>query len=279
MKEVLFALPEERAKLLAEHFSLPLYKVLRNANIAPGHCFCGCEQITSVAKYNFPDRHWVKGESQRYLSSHGGIRPLSDLIDLQRNYIEINNNGCWNWQAAKCKLGYGRLTVKGKAFLAHRVVYMLQYGIIDGKKVLDHTCVNPSCVNPDHLDLVTQQVNIKRYIERSDEPTVEDQLEYANKWRAHYKALFPDDYWAEHTDGCWVWLKRMHPNGYGRTKLGMTDGRVTPHGAHRYIYELLYGKIKKELVLHHTCRHRICVNPAHLEPVTQSENIKARWGR
>lgn len=44
--------------------------------------------------------------------------------------------------------------------------------------------------------------------------------------------------------------------------------------AHRAAYELLVGVIPEGLVIDHLCRHRSCVNPAHMEPVTQGENIR-----
>lgn len=65
------------------------------------------------------------------------------------------------------------------------------------------------------------------------------------------------------TDGCWVWLGSVMPNGYGRQGSEL---------AHRLVYELLVGPIPDGLTLDHLCRCKRCVNPAHLEPVTAAEN-------
>jgi hypothetical protein len=67
---------------------------------------------------------------------------------------------------------------------------------------------------------------------------------------------------------CWIWTATTTSNGYGVACLN--GGRTT---AHRAIYELLVGQIDDGLVIDHLCRVRNCVNPAHLEPVTQRENL------
>jgi hypothetical protein len=67
---------------------------------------------------------------------------------------------------------------------------------------------------------------------------------------------------------CWEWGGERNENGYGRTHRG---GRYI--GAHRAVYELLVGPIPEGLVLDHLCRNPPCVNPAHLEPVTNKTNI------
>jgi len=69
-------------------------------------------------------------------------------------------------------------------------------------------------------------------------------------------------------DWCWLFTASLSPRGYGRFAI---NGR--PRFAHRIAYELLIGPIPHGLILDHLCRIRACVNPAHLEPVTNRENL------
>lgn len=80
-----------------------------------------------------------------------------------------------------------------------------------------------------------------------------------------------DRFWQKvnRTESCWIWAGAVLENGYGYAWDG-TRARL----AHRFSYELTTGAIPEGLVIDHLCRVRACVNPAHLEPVTQSENIR-----
>lgn len=98
--------------------------------------------------------------------------------------------------------------------------------------------------------------------------------------------IFGDDlrrfwsYVAPQPNGCWLWTGARHKEGYGLINVG---GKV--RRAHRWFYEQLHGQIEAVLVLDHlchnddktcpggpTCPHRACVNPTHVEPVTQRLN-------
>lgn len=63
---------------------------------------------------------------------------------------------------------------------------------------------------------------------------------------------------------CWPW-RGQKTNGYGRFQ----EVR-----AHRYAYQLHKGDIPDGLMIRHLCGNKMCVNPAHLEPGTMSENAQ-----
>jgi hypothetical protein len=76
-----------------------------------------------------------------------------------------------------------------------------------------------------------------------------------------------EEKWIPAPDGCWDWIAYCTKRGYGRFSI---EGVVRE--AHIVSYELYVGFVPSGLQLDHLCRNRGCVNPAHLEPVTNLEN-------
>jgi hypothetical protein len=74
-------------------------------------------------------------------------------------------------------------------------------------------------------------------------------------------------------EGCWPWAGFLHPSGYGMFYRGRVEGRARGCRAHRFAYETFVGPIPEGLTIDHLCRNRWCVNPEHLEPVTNGENV------
>ena len=64
--------------------------------------------------------------------------------------------------------------------------------------------------------------------------------------------------------GCWLWLGYVDPKGYAQ---------LAGENAHRAFYRELVGVIEDGNDIDHLCKRRNCVNPAHLESVTEQENI------
>lgn len=71
------------------------------------------------------------------------------------------------------------------------------------------------------------------------------------------------------TPTCWLWEGCTTEHGYGIFYFQSKQYR-----AHRVVYELLVREIPDDLCIDHLCRVKRCVNPAHLEVTTWSENSR-----
>lgn len=87
-------------------------------------------------------------------------RPLEDrFLD---KLILGDPDGHWLWGGATC-ISYGQIKAPGgksRTLLAHRVSYELFVGPIPEGLVINHLCFTPACVNPHHLEAVTQLENV-----------------------------------------------------------------------------------------------------------------------
>lgn len=75
-------------------------------------------------------------------------------------------------------------------------------------------------------------------------------------------------------NACWMWMgSNLGPDvAYGRVRFNGKNMQ-----SHRAVYEILVGPVPNHLDLDHICMNRLCCNPAHLEPVTRSVNMKRAW--
>jgi len=73
---------------------------------------------------------------------------------------------CWLWTGTADRRGYGHLTINGKQYLAHRIMWEETNGPVPiGVNVL-HRCDVSACVNPAHLFLGTQGDNVRDMIHK-----------------------------------------------------------------------------------------------------------------
>lgn len=127
----------------------------------PGLCECGCGGATQIARVTNKRKGWTKGQPKRYICGHSGGRE-------RRGYIVDEASGCWNFAGHISRIGRAgsvRLTLadgSSKFVSAYRYYYEQARGPIPSGLVLDHVCRNPRCVNPAHLEPVTQAENLRR---------------------------------------------------------------------------------------------------------------------
>jgi hypothetical protein len=117
-------------------------------------------------------RTWCDMHYRRWRKSGDPLiagRILGDSVARFWSYVPDRQAGsCWIWRGAIGQAprgpGYGQFNLSGRSRPAHVVAYLFEYGesAIPAGLVLDHLCRNQHCVNPSHLEPVTQQENVRR---------------------------------------------------------------------------------------------------------------------
>lgn len=128
----------------------------------------GCDERAS-------SRGWCLRHYMRWHRYGDPVTPAWDLSAERRFLEKVDKCGpvpaerpelgvCWMWTGAVCKrTGYGKARFHNKTQNAHRVALMVLEGVdIPSFMVGDHLCRNRRCVNPSHIEVVTQQENVQR---------------------------------------------------------------------------------------------------------------------
>lgn len=199
---------------------------------------------------------------------HRRLRPVGFIVSPA---------GCWEWQAGITPFGYASVTVDRRTQLGHRAYYAHFRGRIENGLVVDHLCHNRLCVNPGHLQLLSGADNSRRVHRRKTRFTQPTSAALRSGFvrcpvptGGRRKRRIGVGHIVE-ASGCWHWTGKLDSAGYGRTTF---RGRHMP--AHHAYYRFFRGELATGIHVHHKCGHAWCVNPDHLEPVTQQENNARR---
>ena len=123
-------------------------------------CECGCGEIPHISKITRAKYGWVKGQQVRFMRGHYARWAYQKKYRVEESGYETP---CWVWLHCRDKDGYGIATWKGRKMPAHRMMFLASGREIALGLVLDHLCMNQSCVNPEHLEAVTSGDNTRRY--------------------------------------------------------------------------------------------------------------------
>lgn len=123
-----------------------------------------CNQVFPESIYYFYRN--PKGGLRDYCKNcpkHGARgRKRNNLESILDRYV-VDEKNCWIYTGSKDKHGYGIFYYQQASYKAHRISWILKNGEIQDRKVLDHLCKNKSCINPDHLEAVSQMENVMRH--------------------------------------------------------------------------------------------------------------------
>jgi len=93
---------------------------------------------------------------------------IANMDDLKK-FVKVNDQGCWMWQG-NVQYGYGKIWTfyKGSRHTsAHRLSYVIANGELEPGMQVHHNCAVKQCVNPDHLQAVTQESNTAEMWDRN----------------------------------------------------------------------------------------------------------------
>jgi hypothetical protein len=128
-----------------------------------------------------------KPHGSRYKRPRGWRDPLAVDEQLARSISAFPDNmnrrilftdDCWHWRGAVTSSGYGSVAYEGRLWSTHRLAYELLIGPIPDGLQIDHLCRNKVCCNPQHLEPVTAQENLRRQHQFRYGSRVDQRVEY-----------------------------------------------------------------------------------------------------
>ena len=134
--------------------------------VAYGDCWCGCGGKTAVATDTDRSNWKLTGLPRMYIRGHStSLRANPEYVEEDRGF----RTPCWIWMRGrgtenKYGLQYGVARRPGEStpISAQRFMYEHLIGPVPEGYDIDHRCRVTLCVNPDHLEAVTHEENVRR---------------------------------------------------------------------------------------------------------------------
>lgn len=164
----------------------------------------------------------------------------------------VHEGDCHIWTAFTNR-GYPAMRYEGGTRRVSLIIAELEgWDVPEDMHVFPGVCLNKLCVAPAHLQVMSRL-----------------------EWNELNAPEAEDIFWSNVDKGsdcdCWEWTG---VNNKGTHPYGVFYRAGTKHVAHRFSVELHGREIPEGLVVDHLCRNTLCVNPSHLDIVTNSENVK-----
>lgn len=87
----------------------------------------------------------------------------------------------------------------------------------------------------------------------------------------------------DETTGCYNWCGARNEKGYGQFSVRRSPSeKANPRWgnkrviAHKWLFEVIHGKVESGFEVDHKCCNRSCVNLAHLQKLTKAQNLALR---
>lgn len=154
-------LPEETAKRV-DALKNPTQRHRDGHFVIPCE-FCGNEHAKRIGDFRRIEKRGGRHYCQHQCHIEFRKRCYADAF---WNQYEVTSKGCWKWLGSQggryssLGKGYGIVHYMGKVFRTHILSYILTKGPIPKGMCVLHTCDYPTCINPDHLWLGTNQENV-----------------------------------------------------------------------------------------------------------------------
>lgn len=116
-------------------------------------CACGCGGFTRST--------YVTGHHRKVDGAPAPV-PAKPVDQRIRESSTVSRSGCWEWNLSLDGDGYGSIKVAGRARRAARTSYEVFVDDIPEGMVVHQTCQNRACVNPDHLETITNRDQFAR---------------------------------------------------------------------------------------------------------------------
>lgn len=104
--------------------------------------------------------HWQQQRKGKPLSSLKYTGVGQSVADRLERHTDKSGD-CWLWVGSLKTGGYGQIYFEGKNYNAHRLAYIVANGPVDADVVIDHMCHVRRCVNPSHLQAVSNKQNVE----------------------------------------------------------------------------------------------------------------------